>query len=460
MAEKIVFLTGHIAEEPLRKVLQSMDGQCDFVWQVHNIGVHVAALMTPNIIRRRLSLQPLDDDVVRIIVPGRVHGDIEALSSYFSVSVERGPDDLRELPHHFGLGSEPVDLSSHDCLIFAEITDAPYLDVETLLVRAQDLAQQGADIIDVGCLPEVPFTHLETTIEALHKRGFKVSVDSSNEDELRRAARVGVDYMLSLHEGNVTLLDDYPHTVPILVPRVRGNMGSLYRAIEAYQKKGRAFYADPILDPLHAGFSESLSRYIRLRQRYPDIKVLMGTANVTELCDSDSSGVVMVLMGLVSELHIEAVLTVQVSDHCRRVVAESDRARRLFAYARRQRTLVSGIDDGLTVVHERKPLWDEPQALIATQKKIRDKAWRIAVSEQQGLHVYNGEKHLQGWDPFALFEQLGLQQDGAHAFYMGYELAKAELARRLGKRYVQDQPLHWGISTLPRPTQDKNDEDN
>ena len=34
----------------------------------------------------------------------------------------------------------------------------------------------------------------------------------------------------------------------------------------------------------------------------------------------------------------------------------------------------------------------------------------------------------------------------ARAFYMGVELAHAELAWRLGKRYVQDQPLDWGVA--------------
>ena len=29
---------------------------------------------------------------------------------------------------------------------------------------------------------------------------------------------------------------------------------------------------------------------------------------------------------------------------------------------------------------------------------------------------------------------------------MGVELAHAEIAWRLGKRYVQDQPLHWGCA--------------
>ena len=49
-------------------------------------------------------------------------------------------------------------------------------------------------------------------------------------------------------------------------------------------------------------------------------------------------------------------------------------------------------------------------------------------------------------DPFALFDKLGVEKDGAHAFYLGYELAKAEIARALGKRYAQDSPLDWGVA--------------
>ena len=35
-----------------------------------------------------------------------------------------------------------------------------------------------------------------------------------------------------------------------------------------------------------------------------------------------------------------------------------------------------------------------------------------------------------------------------HAFYLGYELAKAHTALTLGKRYVQDQALSWGWLTV------------
>jgi hypothetical protein len=46
---------------------------------------------------------------------------------------------------------------------------------------------------------------------------------------------------------------------------------------------------------------------------------------------------------------------------------------------------------------------------------------------------------------------LGLEQDASHAFYMGVELARAQLAWQLGKRYVQDQELAWGAATERAP---------
>ena len=49
-------------------------------------------------------------------------------------------------------------------------------------------------------------------------------------------------------------------------------------------------------------------------------------------------------------------------------------------------------------------------------------------------------------DPFEFFPQLGVEEDGSHAFYLGVELARAQIAWQLGKRYVQDQPLDWGCT--------------
>src|SRR5947209_7376159 len=98
MPERVLFLTGHLARGRLERVLAGI-GSMPFEWRVHDIGVKVAALMTEEIIRRRLP-RPVEAD--RIIVPGRCHADLGKLSTDVGVRVERGPDDITDLPRYLG----------------------------------------------------------------------------------------------------------------------------------------------------------------------------------------------------------------------------------------------------------------------------------------------------------------------------------------------------------------------
>ena len=76
---------------------------------------------------------------------------------------------------------------------------------------------------------------------------------------------------------------------------------------------------------------------------------------------------------------------------------------------------------------------------------VKDANYRIEAAVD-GLHIYNRDGHHVAADPFVLFDKLGVEKDGAHAFYR-YELAKAEIARALGKRYAQgSMPLDWGVA--------------
>ena len=88
MAERWVFLTGHLARARLERILTDL-GKTEFDWEIVDIGVKVAALMTEEIIKRRLKLP---DDVARVILPGRYRGDLERLSVHFAVPFTRGPD--------------------------------------------------------------------------------------------------------------------------------------------------------------------------------------------------------------------------------------------------------------------------------------------------------------------------------------------------------------------------------
>lgn len=439
-AEKIALVTGSLAEPRLSRIAGEIaDPALDPV--VVNVGVKVAALMTAEIVERRLKLPEGTD---RVLMPGRFRGDLERLERFFGVPFSRGPDEMADLPDYFGQQRRAIDLSKHDVTIFAEIVDATVLDVEGILARARHLRGEGADVIDLGCLPDTPFPHLEEAIAALQAEGLKVSVDSFDLAELSRATRAGANFLLSLNETNLAIAQEGP-AVPVLVPAKQGDLASLCRAVDACLASGQPFYADPILDPIHYGFTASVVRYAELRRLYPDIPILMGIGNVTELTDADTTGINAILMGMISELHLTAVLAVQVSPHCRTAVREFDRARREFYAARQAGALPQGFGGGLMALRDRKPNAASPEDIARLASEVRDRNFRIDVT-QDGIHIYNRDGHHIATEPFALFPHLKVEEDGAHAFYLGVETARAEIAYKLGKRYAQDEGLKWGVA--------------
>ena len=233
--------------------------------------------------------------------------------------------------------------------------------------------------------------------------------------------------------------------MPILVSKPHGDLQSLIRAIDLAANKKIKVIADPILDPIHFGFTTSLERYAELRRLRPACEILMGTGNLTELTDADSLGVTATLLGICSELRIQNVLIVQVSPHTRRTIEEHDAARRLMFRAREDESLPKSYGGGLLSLHDLNPHPLSPPEITAEAASIKDDNYRIQLSDD-GVHIYNRQGHHVARDPFELFSKLGVEADGAHAFYLGYELAKAEVAMQLGKRYAQDNPLDWGVS--------------
>ncbi len=447
MPRHLVFLTGRLARPRVERVLQAMQ-PTEFTFEVRDVGVKVAALMTADLIRRRVPA-PLEAD--RIMLPGRCRADLAALSEHFGVPVQRGPDDVNDLPEYFGKKGGPRDLSRHDVRIFAEIVEAPSLDLDGIRRRAEAYRAAGADVIDLGCLPDTPFPQLEQAVASLRSAGFVVSVDSADREELLRGGRAGADYLLSLTEETLGIAEEVA-SIPVLIPAQHGDLASLERAMDTLDASGRPYLADPILDPIHFGFTESLGRYAELRRRRPEAEILMGTGNLTELTDADTSGINAVLMGIVSELRITNVLVVQVSPHCRRTVQETDAARRIMFAAREENSLPSGIDPALLCLRDKKPLVNTPEEVAELAAQVSDDNFRIELAAD-GIHVYNRRGHHIAADAFDLFPKLDVETDGSHAFYLGVELAKAQIAWQLGKRYVQDRPLGWGVAT-DRPGED------
>jgi dihydropteroate synthase len=181
--------------------------------------------------------------------------------------------------------------------------------------------------------------------------------------------------------------------------------------------------------------------------------LLMGTGNLTELTDADTAGITAVLLGIASELHVRNVLVVQVSPHTRHTVEEHDIARRIMFASRADQELPKDYADGLLCLHARRPFPQSPEEIDEAAREVRDKNFRIEIAED-GIHIYNRDGHHVAEDAFALFDRLGVEDDGPHAFYLGAELARAEIAFRLAKRYAQDEPLDWGVAA-DAPVEDR-----
>lgn len=445
MPEHILFLTGKLAERSLHRILESMQ-PTEFTYEIRQLGVSVAALMTTRLIEKRLKNV---DKADKIIIPGRCRGDIEALSGLLGVTVERGPEELKDLPAYFNRQSKEIDLSQHDMQIFAEIIDAPNMPTEGIVERARIYREDGANVIDLGCLPGTPFPHLGEAVQTLKAEGFQVSVDSHAPEDLVTGGRAGADYLLSLNENTLWVTEEV-ESIPVIIGNRPADVASLYRTTEKLSKKGNRFIADAILDPIHFGFTDSIVRYRNLRRRYPEVEIMMGIGNLTELTHADSAGTNALLLGIMSELKIQHLLTTEVSEHCRCAVREADLARRIMYSSKLDGLPPKDYDNGLMALHERNPFPYSAAEIEGIAAAVRDPNFRIQVSEK-GIHTYNRNGLYVSTDPYQVYPQLDVENDSGHAFYLGVEHARAQIAWQLGKRYQQDEELDWGVAKKKEP---------
>ena len=364
--------------------------------------------------------------------------------------------------------------------VAAEVLDAPRLSCEELVARAARFAEEGADIIDLGMLSEDPRPwEVRRLVKAVKRAvGLPVSVDTLDEEEVVEAVKAGADMVLSVTPelaqrfDRVAKIDGYRRVAYVVIPfrpregPVRGakrRVEELLDTVEMLRGFGaRKVIADPLLDPpIAPGCFEALEACRLLKARRPRLPVMLGAGNVTELIDADSPGVNALLAALAAEVGVDLLLTTEGSVKAEGSVAELAVAVRMMALAKMRGAPPKDLGIDLLRLKEKRRRDEELHLEGVEEVEAKgDEAleldpagsFKVAVDRARGelvlVHYRRGELKpslvIRGRRAFDLRDEVlrrGLVFSLKHAFYLGYELAKAELALKLGRSYVQDEDL-------------------
>jgi dihydropteroate synthase-like protein len=455
--DHIHFVTGRLAEHALRPIVASLAERIGFAYTLDVLPITVAALMTPQWIARHIHVPGA---ATRVIIPGYCEGDLAPIQSLTGATVEHGPCDLRELDEFFGQRPRE-EYGGYDIAILAEINHAPRLSLAEIVNEARELRAAGADLIDVGCDPGEPWVGVAECVRALKAEGHRVSIDSLNPAEIEPAVQAGAELVLSVNATNREAAKDWGCEV-VAIPDDIPTLGGLEETVEMLAAAGVRLRIDPVVEPIGCGFAASLGRYLEVRRRFPDAEMLMGIGNLTELTDADSAGINVLLLGFCQELGIRSVLTTQVINWARTSVRECDLARRLVSYAVSRRAPPKHVEPRLVTLRDPKLHEFGAASLAQLAAEIKDHNYRVFAEGGQ-IHLVGAGMQISDRDPFVVFERLlnpgfggavdshqpPKHVDPSHAFYLGYEMAKAAIALALGKEYRQDEALNWGYLTEP-----------
>ena len=446
---RVALVTGKLAEPALREVAERLRREGGLEPRVVVLNIQVAALLTADWVSRKLEL-PAGEAPELVLLPGDCGGDPQAVAQAIGVPVELGPRDLRDLPAHFGLEPEAREApSEHRIEILAEINNAAYRSLDEIHALAADYAASGADVIDLGCEPQVEraaWSGAGPVTASLVEAGYRVSIDSFHPEEVAAAAAAGAELVLSVNGENVERAAEWGIEV-VAIPDEPKGLAGLDATVGRLERDGVPFRIDPIVEPIGFGFAESLGRCLEARRRYPDARLMLGIGNLSEMTAADSAGVNALLIGFCEELGIGSVLTTEVVNWARSSVREIDIARRLMHAAVARREAPKHIDQRLVSLRDPKLRPHDESALAELAASLTDANVRIFADHATGkIHAMNRDAHAADRDPAYVFDALNIAEP-SHAFYLGWEMAKASTALQLGKNYAQDEALSWGFLT-------------
>lgn len=360
-------------------------------------------------------------------------------------------------------------------IVISEIP--PQISIDESIELAKRYEEEGADIIIVGSNGK----DLEETIIKISKISSLVNkplgIDTNNPKEIAKALAEGIDIVFSLNRDMILRLKDYSRqAIYVIIPdegyeepwNVSKRVNSILENIKLAERHGfDKIVVDPILGPLPLGFTPSLIAFHEFKKRKPEIPLVFSASNIVESLEADTHGVIAVLAGMTFELGASLFHIVEDAPYEYMNVAEARVALTMaeVAYARRSQERDLGIN--LLILKDDKTIQYGPMSskrIISIERELVpriDKTgfFRIIVDKkgniiEVGFFKYGNreeeaELKITGRHALSIGRKVLEEIPGVskqHALYLGYELAKAEIALKLGKNYIQDEELFEPIS--------------
>jgi dihydropteroate synthase-like protein len=362
--------------------------------------------------------------------------------------------------------------------VLAEIVDAALMDKETIQQTAKRFVKAGADLIDVGMIagesqPDKAKCIVEWVKQVVD---VPVSIDSLDPAEIKAAVLAGAELVLSGDSGNIEEIAPLPPKVAVVIIPTNQRQGYfpkeaqervkyLEEIIVKAKKLGiKHCLADLILEPTN--ILESFISFKEFAERNPNVPIFVGVSNVTELMDADSVGINALLARLSLEVNASILLATEKSNKAKRTVAEEVAAAKMMFLAKKRGSVPKDLGIDLLILKDKRFL-EEPydkklekdvrvvKVLEKLEPAILDSKgiFKIFVDREQGVLVAAHYTTLNITQTITILKgktaesiclkivEMGLVSKLDHAAYLGSELAKAEIALRTGKEYIQDEKM-------------------
>ncbi|MBW9222208.1 dihydropteroate synthase-like protein [Methanothermococcus sp. SCGC AD-155-C09] len=423
----------------------------------------------------------LIDNLKNIKLSTKDYAD-DQIAKYLRMESENLIKKYEEMPLSKGdikVGSLKIG-DNYPMRVLGEIVHTPWLKDKELEKKITYYVESGVDMIDLGMVSNEDHSKdLKRIINIARDITDKpISIDTLNTKELIEGIKLDIDMILSVDGGNVEELLPYlkdGETVPVVLPtnyklnnvpegaleRVNHLENNMRKLIENDIK----VIGDLILEPINNSnckFIESVMAYRLFRERN-NIPMFFGVGNVSELFDADSNGVNALLAAIGSEVEGNILFTPEASSKCKFSIRELKIASKMMFLAKKRKSLPK--DVGYNLINYKDKKFDE----ITTYNNYRDvltisakenskvildrNSFKIELDRENKLIVVicfdrrkNPKCIIKGRKAKEIYETLireNLIGKMDHAAYMGMELQKAEIALRIGKKYLQDFELFY-----------------